>query len=523
MLLLTLFSVMSAIAQSDYISYSPAEEEDRIGDLDGNFGILIVSKLSDLVITVTNADKYNVTPSGERKDKMFVYEVIIDKNSNKESKIEVSRRGDVYRTNFVAKLRPNFFRAYLIEEVQRPIRMENQSVANDAVLNANMAEVEFTTTIPDLKVICSENLNAKVSSKQKSDDKTVIITTVSIPIKVLEDARELEAKTAAAHRELEKRLVDDGDKNATDKDWELLDRLEEEKNEAERRMSALSQILISGTGTNRLSVDISDLKPRSKVRYVILLLKVEVPIDEFSAKVAEGGRLFSLRDYEGARRSFMNALKLKEAPADLLPTIRTNIAHCDSCIKYERLTIAALKRINELKKLDAVAQTDITNYYGAAVDFMKIAEKYNPCNYYAKNINTLETYIENMPLAMRFTIIRWIVDRVSAMEDGAFPNIELWAYYGENNPRLNDYSSDRKFKKMVSSRTKDYQQVGTSDANGIIDMELNRKSLPTGFFFRPVLERTNTQIVYKDMKDIMSQAVGEYNKRQFRLKMYIKK
>ena len=61
MLLLTLFSVMSAIAQSDYISYSPAEEEDRIGDLDGNFGILIVSKLSDLVITVTNADKYNVS------------------------------------------------------------------------------------------------------------------------------------------------------------------------------------------------------------------------------------------------------------------------------------------------------------------------------------------------------------------------------------------------------------------------------------------------------------------------------
>ena len=162
-------------------------------------------------------------------------------------------------------------------------------------------------------------------------------------------------------------------------------------------------------------------------------------------------------------------------------------------------------------------------YYGAAVDFMKIAEKYNPCEYYTKSINTLETFIENMPLAMKFTIVKWLVNRVEATEGGAFPNVELWAYYGSETPSLNDYANDRKFRKLVSNYSDQYRQIGTSDASGIIDMELQRKNLPKGFFFRPATDNSNTQIVYKDVKDIMSQSVGEYNKRQFRMKMYIRK
>ena len=292
---------------------------------------------------------------------------------------------------------------------------------------------------------------------------------------------------------------------------------------AGREFQEMSNIDIYGVGTNRLQVDISDLRPRQKLCYGVLLLKIEVPVNEFSAKVAEGGRLFALREYEGARRSFVNASQLEEAPKDLLPSLRTSIAHCDSCIKYENLTMRALRRINELKQQNAVAQTDIMNYYGAAADFMRIAEKYNPCDYYTKNIKTLETFIENMPLAMKFTFVKWTVNRVSASEEGSFPNIELWAYYGNNNPGVNDYSSDRKFRKFASNSSEDFKQVGVSDTEGIVNIELSRKNLPKGFFFRPVSNNTKASIVYKDMTDIMAQSVGEYNKRQFRQKMYIEK
>lgn len=522
LILLAIIVCNISMAQSDYISYSAIPENDRLADLNGDCGILILSERSDLVICVTNAtnvNKYRVTPIGKEQNGYYGYEVCINKDEARAVKVEVSRRGDVYNTNFVVRVKPDFFKAYLIEEVQRPIRMEDQTQATSAVLNEELAEVEFTTTIPDLKVECPPALRARVSSSKKIGDNSVTITSVTIPVKILETARQKLEKAKKAHDELEARL--NTTTNAPDKDWETLDILQDEMEQAEQEMASLNNIYISGHGTNKLYVDISKMKPRQKLCYGVLLLKIEVPVNEFSAKVAEGGRLFSLREYEGAKRSFINASQLKEAPADLLPTLRTNIAHCDSCIKYERLTFAALKRINELKKQAAVAQTDIMNYYGAAADFMRIIEKYNPSEYYSKNIKTLETFIENMPVAMKFTFVRWIVNRVSAMEDGPFANVELWAYYGANTPRLNDYTSDRKFRKLVSNSPEEYKHIGTSDAQGIVDIQLNRKSLPTGFFFRPASDNSSP-IVYKDVTDIMSQSVGEYNKRQFRQKMYIK-
>lgn len=524
LLYITILLCQYVIAQTEYISSSPMPDNDCIADLNGDYGVKILSKRNDLVISVTNvknADSYNVTPAGIGHSGYFGYEVRIDKSESRSIKVEVNRRGDVYKTSFVVNVKPDFFKSYLIEEVERPIRIEDQTQANSAVLDEELAQVEFTTTIRDLQVHCPDALGAEVKKASKVGDNSIFITTISIPIKVLETAKLKREKAQKAHDELEARIYKT--ENAPDKDWETLDKLQEEVEKAEQELMELGSISISGEGTNKLTVDILDLKARQKMCYGVLLLKIEIPVDEFSAKVAEGGRLFALREYEGARRSFMNALQLKEAPMDLLPSVRTSIAHCDSCIKYEGLTIRALRRIKELKQKDAVAQTDIMNYYGAAADFMTIANKYNPCEYYAKNIKTLETYIENMPLAMRFTIARWIVQRVSAMEDGPFSGVELWAYYGNEPPRLSEYSSDRKFRHLVSDESGFFKQLGISDDRGIVDIELNRKSLPTGFFFRPLVGNSKSSISYTDATEVMSQSEGEYNKRQFRKKMYVKK
>lgn len=97
------------------------------------------------------------------------------------------------------------------------------------------------------------------------------------------------------------------------------------------------------------------------------------------------------------------------------------------------------------------------------------------------------------------------------------------AYYGKVTPGLNDYSSERKFRKLVSSSAIRYKLLGTSDNNGIVDLEMPRKELPSGFFFRPKASDSNTDIVYKDMQEIMAKSKGEYHKRQFRMRMYVKK
>ncbi len=526
-LFLALMMSTIMMAQSAYITHHAEPEKDYISDINGDYGVVILSKRSDLVISVTNVtsdSQYSVNPVGKKQDGLYGYEIRVNKKESKSIKVEVSKRGDVYKTNFVIAGKADLFQAYVIDEVQHPIRMEDQTQQTSSVLNDELAALEFTTSIPDLKIEYSEKLGAEIKTTNKTGDKSIFVTTLTIPVKNIAAAKQRVTDAQKAHEEWEKRM--DATTNAPDADWVKLDKLQEEMEEAQKDFAAFVSVFVSGQGTNKLQVDadmISNLKPRQKLCYGVLLLKIEVPVNEFSAKVAEGGRLYALRDYEGARRSFISASKLAEAPADLLPTVKSNIAYCDSCIKYERLTIAALRRINELKKNDNIAQTDILKYYGAAADFMRIAGKYNPCDYYTKNVKTLETFIENMPLAMKFTIVKWMVTRTSAEENGSFSNVELWAYYGAENPRLNDFASDRKFRRMVSKETNLYKQMGTSDGQGIVDIEINRKALPTGIFFRPVDKDIKTTIVYKNMMDIMAQSVGEYNKRQFRMKMYIRK
>lgn len=509
---------VNLMAQSDYISHSPMENEDRIGDLDDNCGVLILSKRSDLVITVTNSDSYSVVPKGNRADGIYEYEIIIDRTSTKEAKIEVNRRGDVYKTNFVVKIKPNFFRAYMIDEVQRPIRMEDQSQANDAVLNAELAEVEFTSSIPDLIVKCPDALGATVTTKNKVGDNSIIITSVKIPIKVLEAARQKQEKTAAAYAKLHKKLVDSPDGDASDSDWEMLDRLEEEAENAENELRNISNIFISGNGTNLLHVDISDLKPRKKVCYGVLLLKVEVPVNEFSAKIAEGGRLFSLREYDGARRSFSNALSLEEATEDLIPTVRTNIAQCDSCLLYERYAAGALSKMKKMRDEGNGTQEEVVKYASAALEFLQVLNRYNPCDFYSSRIEKLENIIEDMPLDIKFTIVKWENNYAGFFEGARIPNVEIWAHFGSAIPGPNDYKNDRSFNKLMGSP--DYRKLGESDEDGEIELHLDRKSLPVGLFFRPVGYKNKIKIKYMDVKDVLRQSEGTYNKRQFRLKMY---
>ena len=528
--LLLLFAFLTVTvtgwAQSAYISYSAYDQGERIGNLDGAGGILIVSARNDLVITVTNDASAQVSAPEQRQDGMYEYAVVVDRNVTKEPNIEVNRRGDVNRVGWVVITKPDFFRSYLIEEVQKPIRIENQTKSNDAGQDKSKAEVEFQSTINDLTISCPELVacGATITKSKKRGDNSINIISVNIPIDILNTARTKLETIHLEHEAMRKKLLgEEENKKATNAEWERLDQLEEDEKQAADYLQRLTQIRVFAQGTNQLPVDISDLRGQSKMVYGVLLLKVveKIHTSICAGFMDEGGRQFSLRQYEAARNAFISALSAKDTPKELLPTIRTSIAHCDSCIKYEQLTKGALIRIGELKKRDAVAQTDIVNYYGAAADFMRIVNKYNPSDYYSKNINMLETYIENMPLTLKFRFVKWVVDRVSATERGPFPNIEVWACYDTTNPNSADYSSPRKFRKMVRSNAALYKLIGISDELGVVDMEFNRKSLPTGFFFRCASDNVDASIVYKDMKNVMSSSEGEFNKRQFRQKIYL--
>ncbi len=516
-LLVWMFAIVHG-QSSEKISYTEMEEEGCIADLSGKGGVLILSGHNDLVITVTNVRHPSVSLKGQRPDGYYAYEVVVDQKETKEPKIEVSRRGDVFTVPFVVKTRPDFFRAYLIEEVQTPIDMEDLSRPNDAILDAKLAAVEITSPIVGLQVDCPEALGATVKRETKETDNSLVVITVTLPVANLEDAREQCLNAQKDYDALYERLVNGNAGDAGDEEWEQLDKLEMARSEAERRLRELSRISVYGEGTNKLYIDLSPLKSRVKLCYGVLLLKKveKVYVTECSAMMAEGARLFGLRKYDEARRSFMEALNAKDAPDNLKPGIATNIAQCDTCLLYERYAAMTLTRMQEKQKTN---QADFVEYASAAMEFLDVLDRYNPCEYYRKRVDFLREKIDGLPLEMRFTVTKWVKDFSGFSEGGRLAGIEVWAYNGTADLQLTkSYKTNRGFEKMVG-KSFDFKKLGVTQADGVMDLKLDRKKLPHGFFFHPIGEEGITT-EYVKMDDVMRQSGGSYMKRQFRLRMY---
>ena len=504
---------------SEKIFYTRMEEKDCFGDLSGKGGVLILSEHNDLVITVTNARHPSVSLKGKQPDGYYAYEVVVDREETKEPKIEVSRRGDIFTVSFVAKTQSDLFLAYLVKSVQNPIEMQDLSRPNDAILDAKLAAVEITSSIADLQVDCPEALGATVKRETKETDNSLVVITVTLPIANLENAKKQCLDAQKEYAALEKRLVGGNAGDASDEEWERLDKLEMARDEAERRLNGMSRISVYGNGTNKLYIDLSPLKPRTKLCYGVLLLKKteKVYVTECSAMMQEGARLFGLRKYDEARRSFVEALNAKDAPDNLKPSIATNIAQCDTCLLYERYAAMTLTRMQEKQKTN---QADFVEYASAAMEFLDVLDRYNPCEYYRKRVDFLREKIAGLPLEMRFTVTKWVKDFSGFNEDGRLAGVEVWAYNGAADLQLTkSYKTDRGFEKMVG-KSLDFKKMGVTQADGVMDLKLDRKNLPFGFFFRPIgVDGITTE--YVKMDEVMRQSEGSYMKRQFRLRMYV--
>lgn len=520
-ILLMIWAVLPMQAQSEYISNSRCLEADRFEDLEGNSGILLLSRHNDLIINVTNTNKkkeVTIIPNGERPDGYYEYLVIIDAVGTRTPKIEVSRRGKVYKTELVQAVKADFSIAYRIEEVMYPIYKDEQTKANDVHQNAAEAKLEFTTTIKNLKVECAPKLGAKVSSQVSVADPNITITTVIIPIAALTNAKKNIENIHKEYVELSNK-IDSNTEKATDEEWDRQVELEKEEENAQNELNALTNIEIYGEGTNRLSISISDIGPRIQKCYAILPLAIEknVFVTQCSAFMDEGGKLFGMRKYKEARTAYENALKSRDVIVNMRPAIRESIAQCDTCIQYESLAAKSIIKISELKKSGNATQDEVARYASAAIEFMQMVNKYNPNNFYTTRIERMEKLLKGMPLKIKFTIVEW-----KTLHEGNFiPGVEVWAYHGTSPISSNTFSSDRKFKNILSKEGVNYKQVGVSDKQGIIEIELDRTNLPTGILFRPDKD-SNIKIKYMSTAELLRQAHGTYMEKQFRLKMYTK-
>lgn len=485
-----------------------------------------MSKNKDLIVNITNSNddqnkkKVSFLPMGERPDGFYEFYVIIDADGTKNPKVEVSRRGSVYKTSFtVSNMKSNYLMAYRIEEVAIPIRWDDQTKSNNVHFNAAEAAVELSTTIKGLKVVYSPQLGATVTQKGSPADPNITVTTLVFPIAVFNNAREELKKIEAENAALQKQIDSDPDGAKGLGLYEKEEVLQQKINEAENALADLGVLSISADGTNQLEIRINEMGPREKKCYVILplIIEKEVFVTQCNAFMKEGGNLFEMRKYKEARIAYDNALKSRDVVVNMRPAIREAIAQCDTCIQYESWAAKAIKRIAELKKNGTATQDEVAKYASAAVEFMQMVNTYNPDEFYTKRIERMEQLLTDMPLKVKFTIVEWL----TLNEGNRMSGVEIWAYHGHQPLSSNTFSSDRKFKSIIRKEGYNYKQIGRSDEEGIAEIELDRTNMPAGFIFRPG-DDSNAKIKYMSTAELLRQAHGTYMEKQFRLKMYTK-
>lgn len=518
--LLFAFHGAFVFAQSQYISYKSLKQENREAQLLDMGGILIYSKRGDLVITLTNVKQPIVKRNGVNDEGLYEYEILVDPSTDtNQPKLEISKRGDVNRTTIMVSLKPNFYQVYLVEEVEKPIRLEDQTRAQDVILDEKLAEIEIETPLSDLQVVLSDSLGAKMETKPKENDHSVFVTTIKIPVARLKNVETRLEEARKRRDDLYNKLLDETSKISV-KEEQLYDQLDRETVPAlEALLKEINTIEVFASGTNRVSIDISGIGPRNRRRYgVIVLIKKEiVHVTEYDAMLAEGVRQWNNRDYEAAKTAFESAMNAKDAPKDK-SLVLSNIADCDSCIVYNKYTTYALNRMAELKKQGHATQNEVKEYASSALEFVQILNNYNPCAFYAKIIEKLEGMIENMPLVIKFTVAKWKRGDTGFYQGNGIGSVEVWSNNGSEHPDKKDYQSEKRFMKLLEESVS-YKKNGETDAQGCLVVSLDRKALPKGFFF---FSKENKTVEYVSMSKITRDSRNDYQMRQFRVMMYIK-
>ena len=514
LLLLLWGFLFPAMAQTECITHSRDLDADRIENLGGQYGLLLLSEHKKLMVNVVNASKEFevVRPTAANADGLYEYKVLVDKDDTHQVKVEVNKMGDVYKTEFVANLKPDFLVAYRIEELI-PIRMEDQSRGNEAFMDETAAEVEFTTNVENLKVNCAPNLQAQITRKANPNDPNVTLVSVVFPVKPLLSLKNRLQQLNQEYDVLTQRI---DEVVATDAEYDRHDSVSIWRAQAEAEFIRLSNLEIFADNTSRLALDISDLGPHTKKCYAVLPLVVEIPKTECSRYMDEGARLFDQRKYADARESYVNALSTKEDMVpQVKPIVEKYIAECDSCLKYEKGAAFSISKILEMRKNGNATQDAVAKYASAGIGYLEAVNSYNPHDFYVSRIESLDKLLADMPLTIGFTAVEW---RTIA-EGDLLPDVEIWAYYGSEALSPVALASVKKFKKLLDKAASDFRQVGLTDGQGRSLVELDRKLLPHGFVFCPI-GADDIKMVYLSLEDLMRQATGTYLERQFRLKMY---
>lgn len=256
----------------------------------------------------------------------------------------------------------------------------------------------------------------------------------------------------------------------------------------------------------------------SKVVYRVVLelpAPTKTHVTDANAKMEEARKLFENRKYKDAKVAYDGATYAKDITSDQKSVCINQMQLCDSCSYYTKIVNGAYK---EMKANETMDQAAAVEYANIAIQAMKNLYILNTSDFYKTKIEELENFVKTMPLSIRFNVVKWIRNVSGAREGGPLASVEAWAVY-DRTPKTNEYENSKDFLRFTTLNASTCILMGTSNAEGVIDVNMDRNKLPTAIIFAYKTTTKNQKNAIYDMSEIKAEAANTFKKRQIRIKM----
>lgn len=257
---------------------------------------------------------------------------------------------------------------------------------------------------------------------------------------------------------------------------------------------------------------------QEKVVYKVVLelpAPTKTHVTDANAKMEEARKLFENRKYKDAKVAYDGATYAKDITSDQKSVCINQMQLCDSCSYYTKIVNGAYK---EMKAQETMDQAAAVEYANIAIQAMKNLYILNSSDFYKTKIAELENFVKTMPLSLRFNVVKWIRNASGAGEGGPLAGVEAWAVY-DRIPAKTEYENTKDFQRFTSLNASRCSMEGTSDQEGVIDVNLNRSRLPIAFIFAHKVTSKGQKNVFYDMTEIRNAAANTFKKRQIRIQM----
>ncbi len=281
--------------------------------MEGNGGIRVLSPYDDLIVMVTSGNMNGEMTKNRISTEEYEYVVPISLEKHEEAHFIFSRRGTTMKAEFSEKrLKPNYLIGYRVKSVANPIRLSYLPSVGDMYPSATEGLIEISTAFEKLNIHVPTSIPFEIQEGKQENDNSINVYRIIVPVAKIKELQDKLNEKSKVYEDLDNALIEAG--NGDDPRWTELDKMEEEVNELQAVVASVQQIDLDAPESNSLSIDISQMGPRSKmvVAVVPLVQKIveEVYKNPYDLYMAQAQDAYDNRKYGTAKKLYLQALQV---------------------------------------------------------------------------------------------------------------------------------------------------------------------------------------------------------------------